>query len=41
MLIDQQSPGGIDEIYLAVLIDRAKRRPMVMASAEAAWILKK
>ncbi|MEZ4595239.1 MAG: ADP-forming succinate--CoA ligase subunit beta [Chloroflexota bacterium] len=35
VLIDQQSPGGIDqEIYLAVLIDRAKRRPMVMASAE-------
>lgn len=35
VLIDEQSPGGIDqEIYLAVLIDRAKRRPMVMASAE-------
>lgn len=35
VLIDQQSPGGIDqEIYLAVLIDRAKRRTMVMASAE-------
>ena len=35
VLIDEQSPGGIDqEIYLAVLIDRAKRRPMVMVSAE-------
>ena len=35
VLIDEQSPGGIDqEIYLAVLIDRAKRRAMVMASAE-------
>lgn len=35
VLIDEQSPGGIDqEIYLAVLIDRARRRPMVMASAE-------
>lgn len=35
VLVDEQSPGGIDqEIYLAVLIDRAKRRPMVMASAE-------
>ncbi|GJM39801.1 MAG: succinate--CoA ligase [ADP-forming] subunit beta [Ardenticatenaceae bacterium] len=35
VLIDEQSPGGIDqEIYLAVLIDRAKRLPMVMASAE-------
>lgn len=35
VLIDEQSPGGIDqEIYLAVLIDRAKRRVMVMASAE-------
>lgn len=35
VLIDEQSPGGIDqEIYLAVLIDRAMRRPMVMASAE-------
>ena len=35
VLIDEQSPGGIDqEIYLAVLIDRAKRRSMVMASAE-------
>lgn len=29
------TPGGIDqEIYLAVLIDRARRRPMVMVSAE-------
>ena len=35
VLIDEQSPGGIDqEIYLAVLIDRARRRPMIMASAE-------
>lgn len=35
VLIDEQSPGGIDqEIYLAVLIDRARRRVMVMASAE-------
>jgi succinyl-CoA synthetase beta subunit len=34
VLIDQQAPGGIDqEIYLAVLIDRAARRPMIMASA--------
>lgn len=35
VLIDQQAPGGIDqEIYLAVLIDRAARKPMIMASAE-------
>lgn len=35
VLIDQQAPGGIkQEIYLAVLIDRAARKPMVMASAE-------
>jgi succinyl-CoA synthetase beta subunit len=34
VLIDQQAPGGIDrEIYLAVLIDRAARRSMIMASA--------
>lgn len=34
VLIDQQAPGGIDrEIYLAVLIDRAARRPTIMASA--------
>lgn len=34
VLIDQQAPGGIErEIYLAVLIDRAARRPMIMASA--------
>lgn len=34
VLIDQQAPGGIEqEIYLAVLIDRAKRLPMIMASA--------
>lgn len=35
VLVDQQAPGGIkQEIYLAVLIDRAARKPMVMASAE-------
>jgi succinyl-CoA synthetase beta subunit len=33
VLIDQQAPGIEQEIYLAVLIDRAARRPMVMASA--------
>jgi succinyl-CoA synthetase beta subunit len=33
VLIDQQAPGIRQEIYLAVLIDRAARRPMVMASA--------
>jgi succinyl-CoA synthetase beta subunit len=33
VLIDEQAPGIQQEIYLAVLIDRAKRRPMVMASA--------
>ncbi|MCA9935071.1 MAG: ADP-forming succinate--CoA ligase subunit beta, partial [Anaerolineales bacterium] len=34
VLVDELAPGGIDqEIYLAVLIDRAKRRPMIMASA--------
>ena len=35
VLIDQQAPGGIDqEIYLAVLIDRAARKSMIMGSAE-------
>ncbi|HFE65865.1 MAG TPA: ADP-forming succinate--CoA ligase subunit beta [Chloroflexi bacterium] len=35
VLIDQQAPGGIDqEIYLAVLIDRAARKTMIMGSAE-------
>jgi succinyl-CoA synthetase beta subunit len=33
VLIDEQAPGIEQEIYLAVLIDRAARRPMVMASA--------
>jgi succinyl-CoA synthetase beta subunit len=33
VLIDEQAPGIKQEIYLAVLIDRAKRLPMVMASA--------
>lgn len=33
VLIDEQAPGIDQEIYLAVLIDRAARRPMVMASA--------
>ena len=33
VLIDEQAPGINQEIYLAVLIDRARRRPMVMASA--------
>lgn len=33
VLVDQQAPGIQQEIYLAVLIDRAARRPMVMASA--------
>lgn len=32
VLIDQQAPGIQQEIYLAALIDRAKRRTMVMAS---------
>lgn len=35
VLIDEVAPGGIEqEIYLAILIDRAARKPMVMASAE-------
>jgi succinyl-CoA synthetase beta subunit len=33
VLIDQQAPGIKQEIYLAVLIDRARRQPMIMASA--------
>ncbi len=33
VLIDQQAPGIAQEIYLAVLIDRARRLPMIMASA--------
>jgi len=33
VLIDEQAPGIKEEIYLAVLIDRARRLPMVMASA--------
>jgi len=33
VLIDEQAPGIEQEIYLAVLIDRAARRPMIMASA--------
>jgi len=33
VLIDEQAPGIDQEIYLAVLIDRARRLPMVMASA--------
>lgn len=34
VLIDELAPGGIaQEIYLAVLIDRAQRKPMIMASA--------
>lgn len=34
VLIDEQAPGIAQEIYLAVLIDRARRLPMMMASAE-------
>jgi succinyl-CoA synthetase beta subunit len=33
VLIDEQAPGIKQEIYLAVLIDRGRRLPMVMASA--------
>jgi succinyl-CoA synthetase beta subunit len=33
VLIDQQAPGIVKEIYLAVLIDRGRRLPMIMASA--------
>lgn len=35
VLIDELAPGGIEqELYLAVLIDRAARMPMIMASAD-------
>ena len=35
VLIDELAPGGIaKELYLAVLIDRAARLPMIMASAD-------
>jgi succinyl-CoA synthetase beta subunit len=33
VLIDEQAPGIRQEIYLAVLLDRGRRMPMVMASA--------
>jgi len=33
VLVDQQAPGIEQELYLAVLIDRDKRLPMMMASA--------
>jgi succinyl-CoA synthetase beta subunit len=33
VLIDEQAPGIEQEIYLAVLLDREKRLPMIMASA--------
>lgn len=33
VLIDEQAPGIRQEIYLAVLIDRGQRMPMIMASA--------
>lgn len=34
VLLDELAPGGIaQELYLAVLIDRAERKPMIMASA--------
>lgn len=33
VLIDEQAPGIEQEIYLAVLIDRGRRLPMIMASA--------
>lgn len=33
VLVDEQAPGIKQEVYLAVLIDRARRLPMVMASA--------
>ena len=32
VLVDEQAPGIEQEIYLAVLIDRGKRLPMIMAS---------
>lgn len=35
VLIDELAPGGIEqEIYLAILTDRAARKPMIMASYE-------
>lgn len=35
VLIDEVAPGGIaQEIYLAILIDRAAKKPMIMASYE-------
>lgn len=35
VLLDELAPGGIEkELYLAILIDRAARMPMIMASAE-------
>ena len=35
VLVDELAPGGIaKELYLAVLIDRAERKPMIMASSE-------
>lgn len=33
VLIDEQAPGIVQEIYLAILIDRSKRRAMIMTSA--------
>ncbi len=33
VLVDEQAPGIEQEIYLAVLLDREKRLPMIMASA--------
>lgn len=33
VLVDEQAPGIEQELYLAVLIDREKRLPMMMASA--------
>jgi succinyl-CoA synthetase beta subunit len=33
VLVDEQAPGIEQEIYLAVLIDRSRRLPMIMASA--------
>ena len=33
VLVDELAPGIRQELYLAVLIDRGRRRPMIMASA--------
>ena len=33
VLVDEQAPGIKQELYLAALIDRMRRRPMIMASA--------